>query len=166
MKALPAMEEGFTVTKSLYTLKGKPITGDRLQQGDQVIVLIYAEADDRRDKMVVINDMLPAGLEIETVLTPEDAKTRNGDAGIYDFLGTLSYVDLQEARDDRFVASWRSDGGGRFDRRWSRRVAYIVRAVTEGNFAFPGAHIEDMYRPAIMATTEGSRLQVTGSGAL
>jgi uncharacterized protein YfaS (alpha-2-macroglobulin family) len=164
MKALPAMEEGFTVSKSLFTLKGKPITGDRLQQGDQVIVLIDAEADDRRDKMVVINDMLPAGLEIETVLTPEDAKTRNGDAGIYDFLGTLSYVDLQEARDDRFVASDRI-------RRWYRsdrdiRVAYIARAVTPGSFTFPGTIVEDMYRPDVVGTTEASELLITSSGAL
>jgi uncharacterized protein YfaS (alpha-2-macroglobulin family) len=114
--------------------------------------------------MVVINDMLPAGLEIETVLTPEDAKTRNGDAGIYDFLGTLSYVDLQEARDDRFVASDRI-------RRWYRsdrdiRVAYIARAVTPGSFTFPGTIVEDMYRPDVVGTTEASELLITASGAL
>jgi len=70
---------------------------------------------------------------------------------------------MQEARDDRFIASDRRSYYRREDRRFS--AAYIVRAVTEGNYAFPGAVIEDMYRPANVATSEHGILDILPSGA-
>ena len=43
----------------------------------------------------------------------------------------------------------------------SATVAYIVRAVTPGNFVHPAATVEDMYRPERFARTAAGRLEVT-----
>jgi len=69
---------------------------------------------------------------------------------------------MQEARDDRFIASARR-------RYWSRNkrdfsAAYIVRAVTTGTFTFPGAVVEDMYKPTRVSTSKHGTLTVAPSG--
>jgi len=153
-----ALSSGFTIKKTIYTLDGEVVSSDTLTKGDRAIIHVKAEAKFRSDKMIVLADLLPAGLEIETVLTPDDS----GDEGRFKFLGDLSEFDMQEARDDRFIASDRRT-------RWYREnnqfnAAYIVRAVTAGNFTFPGAVIEDMYRPANVATSEHGTLVIEPSG--
>lgn len=152
------LSSGFTITKNVYTLSGKELDGTTLTTGDRAIIFIEAKAKFSASKMIVLADLLPAGLEIETVLTDNDA----GEEGRFPFLEDLSDFDMQEARDDRFVAS---DRRTRWDRdRNNFRAAYIVRAVTAGNFAFPGAVIEDMYRPTRVATSEHKSLQIAPSG--
>ena len=157
-----ALSRGVRLDKSLFAMDGTPIISAQVQRGEQAIILLEAEVASRGSAMWVLADLLPAGFEIETILQPSDAS----ETGAFSWLEGLDSVDMTEARDDRFVASWRSAGGGRYDMKPERRVAYIVRAVTEGDFAFPGAHIEDMYRPDRMATTEGGRLQITQGGTL
>jgi uncharacterized protein YfaS (alpha-2-macroglobulin family) len=151
---------GFTVTKALYTTKGTEIGTKGLKRGDRAIVLVTAKSKFTADSMIVLADLLPAGLEIETLLTPSDA----GKEGAFGFLGELSDFDMQEARDDRFIAS---DRRTRYDREGNTfRAAYVVRAVTAGSFAFPGAVFEDMYRPARVGTSDYGQLDITDSGAL
>ena len=104
--------------------------------------------------MWVLADLLPAGFEIETILTADDG----GENGAFAWLGDLSTVDIAEARDDRFIASWRT--ASRYGDN-SRRMAYVVRAVTQGDFTMPGAHLEDMYRPSRMASTASGQISVT-----
>ena len=41
-----------------------------------------------------------------------------------------------------------------------RAVAYVVRAVTPGTYARPGAQIEDMYAPSYHARGEAGTLEV------
>ena len=152
------LSAGFSISKTLFSMTGEKLSGETLKQGDRAIIYIDANAKFTADKMVVLADLLPAGLEIESLLENDDA----GREGRFPFLGTLSDFDMQEARDDRFIASARRG-------RWSRgrngfQAAYIVRAVTEGTFIFPGAVIEDMYRPQRVATTEVKTLQITPNG--
>jgi len=149
---------GFSIEKKLYSLDGKAMSAASVTKGDRAIIHVKAKSRFSADKMIVIADLLPAGFEIETLLTPADS----GDEGRFKFLGELSEFDMQEARDDRFIASDRRT-------RWERNrtefnAAYIVRAVTAGSFAFPGAVIEDMYRPARVATSEHSTLEIAPSG--
>ena len=40
------------------------------------------------------------------------------------------------------------------------RLAYIVRAVTPGDFHHPAASVEDMYRPTFRAQTASGRVSV------
>ncbi|MEL6687220.1 MAG: hypothetical protein AAFP97_06345, partial [Pseudomonadota bacterium] len=139
-----------------FDMAGNPVTDFQIARGERFVVRLDALAQSRNDAMWVISDLLPAGVEIETVLTAADA----GDTGPFHWLGTLSDVDMTETRDDRFIASWRTQSQyGNQTRRLT--LAYVVRATTQGDFVFPGAHIEDMYRPEIMASTASGRLSVT-----
>ncbi|MGB6230557.1 MAG: alpha-2-macroglobulin family protein, partial [Litorimonas sp.] len=148
-----ARAQGATLNKSLYTLSGRPMVNLATSRGERIVVVLDVEAGSRADAMWVIADLLPAGFEIETMLTPDDA----GSDGPFDWLGELSQMDMAEARDDRFVTSWRTTD--RYGDR-ARRAAYVLRATTQGDFALPGAHLEDMYRPERMATTAGRRIAV------
>ena len=152
------LNSGFTIEKSIYDMSGKALTADQMQKGERAIIHIEAKSKFTTDKMIIIADLLPAGLEIESVLSPEDA----GKDGRFKFIGKLSEFDMQEARDDRFIASDRRTRWDRDSNQFS--AAYIVRAVTTGTYAFPGAVIEDMYRPARVATSEHGTLQITPSG--
>ncbi|MGJ8559830.1 MAG: alpha-2-macroglobulin family protein [Litorimonas sp.] len=152
--ATPDRAQGATLAKTLFDLNGNPLRADAVARGERLVVLIDAEARSRDSAMWVVADLFPAGFEIETILTPEDA----GETGPFAWLGNLSTVDMAEARDDRFIASWRTAsryGDG------TRRIAYVVRAVTQGDFTLPGAHLEDMYRPSRMASTASGRISVT-----
>ncbi|WP_371398317.1 alpha-2-macroglobulin [Fretibacter rubidus] len=154
---------GIEASKTYLSMSGEPMDVRRLKQGDRAIVRIDFNSTARRSRMAVVADLLPAGVEIETVLRPKDAVVvRYGERteGPYPFLGSLSDFDIMEARDDRFIASrqtYRTD---------DYRAAYIIRAVTPGDFVNPGVVVEDMYRPQDSAVTEASRMRITGPGTL
>ena len=149
---------GAKLSKAMHRMDGSLIKTASIARGERAVIVLEADARGSEDAMFVLADLLPAGFEIETVLDPSDAEK----TGAFAWLGSLSEFDMTEARDDRFVASWRY---GRRNRA-ARRAAYVVRAVTEGDFAFPGAYVEDMYRPRINASTEAGRLSITPDGAL
>jgi uncharacterized protein YfaS (alpha-2-macroglobulin family) len=78
----------------------------------------------------VVADLLPAGFEIEAVLS--NAET--GENRPYSFVGDVAFTQVAEARDDRFVAALNASN-------WQNqtyRMAYIVRAVTPGRLRFAG----------------------------
>ncbi len=151
VSAPAAQAEGVSVTKRLFTLQGAPADLGRLAQGDRVIVLISGVNGQARTVPLVVDDPLPAGFEIETVLGAEDAAN-----GPFKFLGELSGADVQEARDDRYVAAMDLGGKTRF------AFAYIARAVTPGEFFAPGVEARDMYRPTVFARTAGGRATIGG----
>ena len=68
----------------------------------------------------------------------------------------LSTASVQEKRDDRFVASLTTSGGKPF------ALAYLARAVTPGDFFFPGAEARDMYRPSVRGRTASGRARIAG----
>ena len=61
---------------------------------------------------------------------------------------------MQEARDDRFVASMDLPGQETFT------FAYVARAVTPGDFLLPGAEARDMYRASVSARTAARRTAI------
>ncbi len=97
--------------------------------------------------MAVVDDALPAGFEVETVLGPKDGASTQKDqaGGPFKFLGALTAVGVQEARDDRYVASLTLPGNKAF------AVAYVARATTPGDFFLPGVEARDMSHPAVAA---------------
>ena len=65
----------------------------------------------------------------------------------------LRHEQTAEARDDRFVAA--------IDVRDEPvRLAYVVRAVTPGEFVMPGVNAEDMYRPSVFARSTPGRITI------
>ena len=157
--ALPAAADGFTVSKSIWTMSGAPADVGSLKQNDRVIIEISGQMPNNLYHQMGVIDLLPAGLEIEQPLSGDDAKA-------YGFLGGLTSANMQDARYDRFVAAF--DIGERF-RPANRKtpeptpafhVAYIARAVSVGKFALPAASVEDMYAPALRARTAMGSLTI------
>lgn len=142
----PASASGLSVSKQLYSFTGGAVDPAGLRQGDRVIVRVSGRSQQGRSLALVVDDALPAGFEIETTLGPDDATN-----GPFSFLGELTAADVQEARDDRFVAALDLEGNAPF------AFAYVARAVTPGDFFLPGAEARDMYRPAVNARSAAAR---------
>lgn len=148
-KAAPeAVENGIRLTRSYFDMNGKPVSIGTVRRNERIVVLIegVATADAVRETLVV--DLLPAGLEIETVDTSDIS-----------FLPEMSGMEFEDGRDDRYVAavSLGTRGGWRKNR---FRVAYIVRAVTPGDYVLPGTFAEDMYQPQYHGQAAASRMTV------
>ncbi len=152
-----ATQQGFTLTKRLATRDGRPVDPARITQNDRLVVVVTGKATADRLHPAVVADLLPAGFEIEAILTPDDG-AQDGAAGPYKWIGKLSWTKVAEARDDRFVAAI-----DLYNNKDSFTVAYLVRAVTPGEFVFPGAVIEDMYRPGVFARTAVSKVTIAAA---
>ena len=144
--------DGFEIKKRFATRDGRPVDLNAVKQNDRLVVVLSGRPTGNRLHPAIIADLLPAGFEIEAVLKPEDGAGER-QSGPYKWIGPISRPKIAEARDDRFVAA--------IDLyRKNFTLAYIVRAVSPGNFAVPGVVIEDMYRPGVFARTETSRLNI------
>ncbi|HEY1750995.1 MAG TPA: alpha-2-macroglobulin [Caulobacteraceae bacterium] len=149
----PAEQHGLQVTKSYFSFAGGAANLASVKQGDRIIVRIAGGSQQGRTVALAVNDALPAGFEIETVLGPDDA-----DKGPFKFLGSLTTPKVQESRDDRYVAALDLAGGKSF------ALAYVARAVTPGDFYAPGVEILDMYHAGVNARTAGARTQIAPGG--
>ncbi|MBI1392539.1 MAG: alpha-2-macroglobulin family protein [Alphaproteobacteria bacterium] len=143
-----AYAEGFELSKRILARDGSTVDLSAVRQNDRLVVVVSGRSLQERVNSSVIVDLLPAGFEIEAPLSIPDVRH-----GPYGWIGELSDFKIMEARDDRFVAA--------IDlRAESFTTAYLVRAVTPGAFALPGAVIEDMYRPGLGARTLDGRVSI------
>lgn len=133
--------EGVAIEKAVRGLDGRSVDLAAVRQGDRMIIDLTIRPGEERTIPAIIVDLLPAGFEIETVVTPAEA----GRTGVYSWLGPVNAPRIAEARDDRFVAAID------MTRQRTVRLAYVVRAVSPGRYALPAAVIEDMYRPDVFA---------------
>jgi len=147
-----AVSQSLNVTKSIRSLTGQRVNLSQVKQGDQMVVVINLSPRQRRNNPVIVADLLPAGFEIETVLRPADG-LRDGPSGAFAWVGRIDAAQTAEARDDRFVAAIDVINN-------DRTLAYVVRAVTPGEFAMPGVVAEDMYRPDVYARSAASRVTI------
>jgi len=139
------------VTKEWLSTTGSPIDPSAIKQGDRIIVSLRLTPQREARAQYVVSDLLPAGFEIEGVLSPRDGAPN----GPYGFLGMLKNADVAEARDDRFVISDILYGTD------TQTYAYLVRAVTPGEFLAPGAVAEDMYKPSVSARSVSGSVVIT-----
>ena len=153
VSAPPAASEKLSVVKSIRTLQGGRVDLSRINQGDQLVVSLTLTPRERRNNPVVLADLLPAGFEIETVLRPVDGARDEATDGAFAWLGEIDNAQTAEARDDRFVAAIDVVNT-------PRKLAYVVRAVTPGEFAMPGVVAEDMYRPDVFARSAAGTVTI------
>ena len=171
----PAVEKGFKIERTYYTLDGKKVDmksaagGEgKLAQNERLVVVVKVDAGEKGGRVLVV-DRLPAGLEIENPRIVESADQKS-----LEWLKTTAKPEHAEFRDDRFVAAFNFSGPARGRGQddddsddakkgpvSSATVAYMVRAVTPGKFVHPAATVEDMYRPERSARTAAGRLEVT-----
>ncbi|MBW8880798.1 MAG: alpha-2-macroglobulin family protein, partial [Asticcacaulis sp.] len=146
-----ADSHGLTLSKAFYAMDGSRIDPANMTQGQKVLVVISGHSDRAELRPIVVDDALPAGFEIESTLTSEDAQN-----GPFRFIGDLSAAKVQEARDDRYIAALDVSSSEGF------QLAYIARAVTPGDFYMPGAEAKDFYRADMFGRTQGGRTVIGG----
>ncbi|MEM7775150.1 MAG: alpha-2-macroglobulin family protein, partial [Pseudomonadota bacterium] len=161
--ALPPANAGLRITRTYYTLDGRPVDlasarggSATVSQNDRFVVVIAISAENRTGRLLV-EDRLPAGFEIENPRLVD-----SGNVEALSWLKTTVQPQHTEFRDDRFVAAFnlfshrkQLEAGNLF------RIGYIVRAVSVGAYVHPAATVEDMYRPERHGRTATGRLTVT-----
>lgn len=146
-----AHAQGLTLTRGLYDLTGRPVDPGGVRQNDRLVVVLDGATTDPVDHQALVTDLLPGGFEIETVRLAGAGRA----LGDLSWLGDLTVPRDADYRNDRFVAAVEI---GKQTPRF--RLAYLVRAVTPGDFALPGAEVHDLYRPYQSARGAAARLRV------
>jgi hypothetical protein len=134
----PAADHGFKIERSFHTLDGADADVTYAKQNQRFVVLLKVTDAQPQFARVALLDYLPAGFEIDN---PQ--LVSSGDTGTLDWIENAGTPVHTEFRDDRFTAA--------FDRTSSDpavfTVAYVVRAVSPGEYVLPQAEVGDMYRP-------------------
>lgn len=145
----PAGGNGYAITRSYYGLNGQPASLDGLKVGDRLVVVLEVTPFGRGEARLMVNDPLPAGLEIDNPNLITGGSTQS-----LDWLNLQADVAHSEFRQDRFLTAL-----DRYDNQ-AFRLAYIVRAISPGSFHHPAASVEDMYRPDLTGRSETGRLVI------
>ncbi len=147
----PAGGQGYRIARRYFSIEGEPVELDEVAQGTRLVAVLTIEPLGSSDGRLMVNDPLPAGFEIDN---PNLISA--GDISALDWLELTDAASFAEFRQERFLAAvdWRSEE--------AFRLAYVVRAVTPGEFRHPAPSVEDMYRPAWRANGETGRVRITG----
>ena len=148
-----AMSNGFEISRGYHLVDGTPADLGEVNQNDRFVVVLSVTQTMAGTGQYVVSDPLPAGFEIDN---PD--LTRSAGAGDLSWL-SLSYPAHVESRTDQYVAAFRYGA-----EMATFTTAYIVRAVSPGDFVHPGAVVEDMYRPELRANTEAGQITVAPAG--
>ena len=138
---------GYSIKRDYFTLDGDYAEGD-FKAGERRVVVLSIEPFENVGARLIVDDALPAGLEIDN-----PNLLRSGDIKGLDWLKPKSALHA-EFRADRFLAAVDHRGNDAF------QLAYIVRAVSPGDYHHPAALVEDMYRPEYRALTASGTLTV------
>jgi len=141
-------DNGLRIRRHLMNTDGSPIESGRLVQGNLYLMELTVETDGDIDN-VVLQDLLPAGLEVENarLKTSQSVNWMKGKQTL-----PVLHCDI---RDDRLVAFTGSFSG-------ERRYYYAARAVTPGDFVMPPVSAECMYDAALNSLHGSGRIVVAG----
>lgn len=140
--AEPAGGAGYAITRSYYQLDGTPATLDGLKVGMRLVTVLEVTPFGRGEARLMVNDPLPAGMEIDNPNLIGSASEALAD---FDLLTDVAH---SEFRQERFLTAVDRSDNTPF------RLAYVVRAVSPGQFHQPAATVEDMYRPDLSGRSE------------
>jgi uncharacterized protein YfaS (alpha-2-macroglobulin family) len=147
----PAERSGYSIARSYFRLDGAPADPREVRQNDLLVAVIQGRALSAAHPHTLVVDLLPAGLEIE------NAQLSGGRSGTdLSWLPELTATRHTGLRDDRYVAALTLEKGEEL------RLAYLVRAVTPGDYRIPAVLVEDMYRPAQRGRGTPGTLRVSG----
>ena len=142
-----AVDAGLKVRREWLDQKGAAIDPQTLQRGDVVIVRLTLDPLGQERKDVVIDELVPACLEIENARLA----TTGGLTWIKD--DEAEWVLHREVRDDRLLL---------FSRELSEKVVfhYAARVVSSGVFVVPPVSAAAMYDPATFSRNGLGRVTV------
>lgn len=140
---------GVTLQRRFLDREGNILEPDQLLQGQLVIVELEISGN-RMLNNIVLQDLLPAGLEVENARLQTTEQTQMED----EMMGVVA--ERLDVRDDRVLVFGRlvktSEG--------KQTYRYTARAVTPGEYVLPPAMLEVMYDPGISARTAPGRIKV------
>ncbi|MCK5126991.1 MAG: alpha-2-macroglobulin family protein [candidate division Zixibacteria bacterium] len=134
--AAAEFNRGIKVTRTYQSVNGEFVNLRHVPLGTQLICHIHAEATDKNLENVVINDLLPAGCEIENPrlkTTPRMSWVPK----------SSPHIDYQDIRDDRMLLFGDLKLGQPID------FYYSLRTIAAGEFILPPIAAECMYNPMI-----------------
>lgn len=139
---------GIEISREYMDLNGDAVDLNSIELGQQVICKIEAIAENDQLEHVVINDMLPAGFEIENPRLKNSASLR----WLPESDPEIRYQDI---RDDRLLLFT--------DLNTDKPVTYYysLRAIASGNFIVPPIMAECMYNPLIAGASSSARVVVS-----
>jgi uncharacterized protein YfaS (alpha-2-macroglobulin family) len=131
---------GFSIFKTIYTLKGEKVDLAHIAPNQRLVVVLEGTMHQAGIEHPLVTDWTVAGLELENphLIGIDTTSTLT-------WLGKQTPIIHAAYRTDRFEAAIKSDKKGHF------KIAYIVRAVSKGTFSLAPAKIEDMYQPRYRA---------------
>ena len=148
----PAASNGFKIERQTFTLDGDAVDLAHVKQNTKLVVLLKITEAQPQFGRIIVADYLPAGFEIDN-----PHLVSSGDTGTLPWITDAVEPVNTEFRDDRFTAA--------FDRKRGDAavftVAYVVRAVSPGQYIRPQASVEDMYRPDRYGRSETASVEVT-----
>ncbi len=148
---LPAESNGYQVTRGVFHADGTVADLTKVRQTDLLVVVLKGfRKNAAQPARSLVVDLLPAGFEIQTptAVSGDDSKT-------YAWVKGISSTAYTEARDDRYIAALDLPSGTS-----EFTLAYVVRAVTPGEFKYPALAVEDMYDPETAGRTAMGKLTV------
>ncbi len=150
----PAAEKGFRIERQYFTLEGDAVDAAKVPQNTRLVVVLRVTEADPHYGRIIVADYLPAGFEIDN-----PKLVSSGDTGALPWIEAAAEPVNAEFRDDHFAAA--------FDRTEKSNtvfsVAYVVRAISPGQYVLPQAYVEDMYRPDRFGRTATGHLEVTAA---
>ena len=140
---------GYRIDRLYYTMDGVQVDALAPRVGERFVVVLRVTPFEKGEARLMVDDPLPAGFEIDN-----PNLLRSGDIRALDWLKPVEATHA-EFRSERFLAAidWRSDD--------PFQLAYIVRAVSPGEYHHPAAQVEDMYRPQYRAQSATGRLSIS-----
>lgn len=136
-----------TIRRAWLDLDGRELEALRARQGELRVVRLSVDTQGERLDNLVIEELLPAGLEVE------NAALRTSETVRWAAQGTTLPVRHTDVRDDRLVVFAEAFSG-------RRTFHYVVRAVSPGRYALPQTSVEAMYDPSIASRSGGGTFEV------
>jgi uncharacterized protein YfaS (alpha-2-macroglobulin family) len=141
-------DQGFELQRAYFDMTGKPADPAGLHQNDILVVVLSGRYTGQGEAHPVIVDPLPAGWDVEAAEIADPANR-------YPWLKDLTGTSHAQADGGNYVAVPNLTG-----ERHEFKVAYVVRAAVQGQFALPGASIEDTAQPGQSARTAVGKTKV------
>ena len=146
-KKLTAKNQGMSVKREWLDDEGNPIDITELKQNDLVVARITLDPNGHSYENIAIEDLLPAGLEIEN----PNLDTAQSLPWLKD---KFDWCARRDIRDDRILLFTRPVSGPSV-------FCYLARAVTPGKFIVPPVSAECMYEPDVRSVNSQSEMMIT-----
>ena len=139
--------QSLSIERQYFDQAGQPLDLTQVESG-QLLVVHLAVRSSQSIPDLLVEDLLPAGLEIENQNLDRVSASLDSVTGeLKTWLNAMesSYLEYQAALDDRYVASFNLSADS------TQHLLYLARAVSPGAYRLAAPRAESMYRPELQA---------------